>query len=447
MQRLLVDKAWGRSFRERIPGLPKKEEAAMAHRSSLFSSRCAPAVAAALSVLTLGATAGRAQTLPACVAGNNQTTCTIGNVVFSNPTGVFGSSHWRGESGLISDPFNPGFSTGSIVETSHSGSVSRSGSFTVATLTGVAAIAGLSASATCGVTGAASAGLSVSTDNGYSLNLSCQPLPDTGPQTVTRSATFSTPVSSLTVTLTASGTISSGSVTWTDISGQVSLNPVYYFPHLAFGGGWQTTLTYVNYSPQAVSCQTTFLSDAGAALAVPFAAGPVSSRTDDLQAGGSIHVQTQAGSSAAVTGWARALCTGPVKASVLFRYYSNGAPQGEAGVNAMTAPSREFSTFAESHTGVAWANPSSAPAAITLTVLDATTGQSHGITAFNLAPNAHGAANIGPLLNLPSTFNGSIEISSTVPIVSLSLNAEAFPVFSALPPGDLPDGTPLEAAH
>jgi hypothetical protein len=39
-----------------------------------------------------------------------------------------------------------------------------------------------------------------------------------------------------------------------------------------------------------------------------------------------------------------------------------------------------------------------------------------------------------------------VQISSTVPIVSLALNAEAFPVFSSLSPGDLPAGTPLGAA-
>jgi hypothetical protein len=30
-----------------------------------------------------------------------------------------------------------------------------------------------------------------------------------------------------------------------------------------------------------------------------------------------------------------------------------------------------------------------------------------------------------------------VKITSTIPIVSLSLNDEAFPVFSSLPPGDL----------
>jgi len=55
---------------------------------------------------------------------------------------------------------------------------------------------------------------------------------------------------------------------------------------------------------------------------------------------------------------------------------------------------------------------------------------------------AHGAANLGPLLGL-SSFTGFDKITSTIPIISLSLNAEAFTVFSALPPGDLPGSTVL----
>ena len=37
------------------------------------------------------------------------------------------------------------------------------------------------------------------------------------------------------------------------------------------------------------------------------------------------------------------------------------------------------------------------------------------------------------------SFSGSIEVTSTEPIVSLSLNFEAAPVFSSLPPGELDD--------
>ena len=55
----------------------------------------------------------------------------------------------------------------------------------------------------------------------------------------------------------------------------------HYFPHLAVGASWQTTITYINYSSQQVSCTTDFLSDHGSPLMVSFAdKGTVVSRTD-----------------------------------------------------------------------------------------------------------------------------------------------------------------------
>jgi len=56
--------------------------------------------------------------------------------------------------------------------------------------------------------------------------------------------------------------------------------------------------------------------------------------------------------------------------------------------------------------------------------------------------NEHGQANIGPLLGL-SSFTGSVQITSSVPILTLLINFEAAPVFSSLPPADLPVGTAL----
>jgi len=220
----------------------------------------------------------------------------------------------------------------------------------------------------------------------------------------------------------------------------------YYFPQLAFGGGWQTTMTYVNYSPQSVNCQTTFYTDSGSPLLVPFGGPPVSSRTDALAAGTDVHQQTTADPAApTTTGWAIASCSSPIKASMLYRFYNQGVAQGEAAVNARPAPAMEFVTFAETKTGIAYANPSSTQATVTITVLSSA-GVALGSKVVQLAPKAHGAANLGPLLGLNS-FTGSVQITSTVPIVSLSLNAEAFPVFSSLPPGDLPDGTPLATGH
>ena len=218
----------------------------------------------------------------------------------------------------------------------------------------------------------------------------------------------------------------------------------YYLSQIAFSGGWQSTLTYVNYSPQQVTCTTNFYSDSGSALSIPFSQGTISARTDTLPAGGSVHDQTTASLAATVAqGWAQASCTGPVQASVLYRFYnSSGVPTGEAGVNAETAPTTKFATFAETSTGVAYANPSTTDSAtITITVYDSTGTQLRS-TNIALGPLAHGAANLGPLFGNLS-FTGFVKITSTSPIISLSLNNEAFPVFSALPPGDLPGSTVL----
>ena len=220
----------------------------------------------------------------------------------------------------------------------------------------------------------------------------------------------------------------------------------YYFPHLAVGASWQTTITYINYSPQQVSCQTDFLSDQGAPLLVSFAdRGTVVSRSDVLQPGGSVHQETNVDLSAPLTpGWARVTCSGPVKASLLFRQYNSaGLPVAEGGVNATTVPATRFVTFAEQGEGqfgtaVAYANPSATSALVTFTAKDAD-GQVLASVVRTLLSGGHDAQNMAPLFGL-SSFTGSLEITSTEPIVSLSLNFEAAPVFSSLPPGETPSG-------
>ena len=218
----------------------------------------------------------------------------------------------------------------------------------------------------------------------------------------------------------------------------------YYFPHLAVGASWQTTITYINYFPQEVSCQTEFLSDQGSPLMVSFAdKGTVPSRTDVLLPGGSVHQETNVELNAPLaSGWARATCSGPLKASLLFRQHnSEGMPIAEGGVNAATVPATRFVTFAEqgegkSGTGVAYANPSATAAMLTFTARDAD-GETLASVVRTLLPGGHEAQNMVSLFGL-SSFTGSLEVASTAPIVSLSLNFEAAPVFSSLPPGEAP---------
>ena len=198
---------------------------------------------------------------------------------------------------------------------------------------------------------------------------------------------------------------------------------MYHFPHLAVGEGWQTTITYINYSPQEVTCQTEFLSDQGSPLLVLFAGrGMDITRTDVLPPGGSVHEETNVELSAPLApGWARATCSGPLKASLLFRRYdSEGVPVAEAGVNAARVPATRFVTFAEQGegrfgTGVAYANPSATSALVTFTARDAD-GQMLASVDGTLLPGGHDAQNMVGLFGLPS-FTGSLEITSTEPIV------------------------------
>ena len=121
-------------------------------------------------------------------------------------------------------------------------------------------------------------------------------------------------------------------------------------------------------------------------------------------------------------GWARATCSGPVKASLLFRRHnSEGVPTAEAGVNATTVPATRFVTFAEQGegqfgTGVAYANPSDTETLVTFTAKDAD-GETLASVDKNLSPNGHAAQNMAPLFGL-SSFTGSLEVTSTEPIVS-----------------------------
>ena len=253
--------------------------------------------------------------------------------------------------------------------------------------------------------------------------------------------TSTEPIVSLSINTEAAPVFSSLPPGELDVAAQGSTT--YYFPHLAVGASWQTTITYINYSPQEVTCQTDFISDHGSPLMVSFAdQGTVVSRPDVLPPGGSVHEETNVALSAPLSsGWARVTCTGPVKASLLFRLHdSAGMPIAEGGVNAATVPATRFVTFAEqgegqNGTGVAYANPSDTAALLTFTAKDAD-GETLASVDKSLMAGGHDADNMAPLFGL-SSFTGSLEITSTEPIVSLSINAEAAPVFSSLPSGEV----------
>jgi hypothetical protein len=209
----------------------------------------------------------------------------------------------------------------------------------------------------------------------------------------------------------------------------------YYFAHIAAADSWRTTFTYVNASTQPATCTTMFFSDSGNPLSLSFGGSMVSSTSDSIPAGGVARRQTDAQPNLPlVTGWAVANCSGPVKASALFRRFNANVPDAEASVIAMTSPASRFVTYADQITGVAYANPSGNPAVITFTAQNANSSVV-ATSSLMLAPHSHAAANLGPLLGIPN-FQGSITLTGSQPIVSLSLNFEASPIFSSLPGGE-----------
>jgi hypothetical protein len=223
--------------------------------------------------------------------------------------------------------------------------------------------------------------------------------------------------------------------TITSTTSPLQIGYFYYFAHIAAAQIWRTTLTYVNPSTSTVQCDTQFYSDSGQPLLLSFDGTTSSTRTDVIQPGGTLHVQTDAAPDKPLaTGWARAYCNGPIKASTLFRSYDKTVtnPTAEGSVIAMTAPASRFITFADQITGVAYANPSHETASVNFIAKD-TAGATVKSWQRNVLAGAHGAFNVRDV-GVPN-FTGSLTISSLAPIISLSLNFESAPLFSALPPG------------
>jgi hypothetical protein len=189
------------------------------------------ALAAGVAMGMLGGASALAQA-PTC-NGKNVYPCVVAGtlLVVSKPTGLLpnlnGAVSFGGGSGaFINDPQNPGFSLTGFSNLQGSGPTlpSAAATFSVATVGGQATITGASLSITCGVTGAATYSLTLSTP-GNPLVVSCPHVAASGiTQTVTAQTSF-TAVSSLALTLTAAGTATTGSDTVTvgALSAQVQI--------------------------------------------------------------------------------------------------------------------------------------------------------------------------------------------------------------------------------
>ena len=218
--------------------------------------------------------------------------------------------------------------------------------------------------------------------------------------------------------------------------------------HLAVGASWQTTITYINYSPQEVTCQTDFISDHGTPLMVSFAAlETVVSRTDVLPPGGIRSPGDQRGPerfSCARLGRGPP-ARGPVQASLLYRLHnSEGAPTAEARSQCNGSSGNPVCHLCRTGRRSVWdrsclCKPFRHIGPLSPLLPGTRLGRCWPSVRFgHCHPEAMDAHGMSELFDL-SSFTGSIEVTSTGAHPSVCrLIFEAAPVFSSLPPGETP---------
>ena len=132
--------------------------------------------------------------------------------------------------------------------------------------------------------------------------------------------------------------------------------------------------------------------------------GTVVSRPDILPPGGSVHQETNVELSAPLApGWARVTCTGPVKASLLFRLHnSEGVPIAEGGVNAASSSGHPLCHLcrtgrrpAGDRSGLCQSLPTQRRPCVTFTVRDAAGNELARSDPLTLLPRGHGARKYG----------------------------------------------------
>jgi hypothetical protein len=206
------------------------------------------------------------------------------------------------------------------------------------------------------------------------------------------------------------------------------------FPQIADGGGYQTTLIFLNTSSISESGVVLFYDNNGLPLSVRLTGGSAA----DVQfryampAGGFLRVVTDGLPAAANVGWALltpdAGTRAPVSAAI-FGFTQGNTLVTESGVPAVTPTThaRIYVDKSGGHdTGLAIANPGSVQIQITPTAyqLDGVTRAGTSQMPVVLAPLGHDAKFAGEFVTgLPAGFTGILDISSSSPFVALTLRS------------------------
>jgi len=196
------------------------------------------------------------------------------------------------------------------------------------------------------------------------------------------------------------------------------------FPHIACGGGYATELLLMNTGADSIRGQVRLYRSDGQALQAFNDGQSISQLAYDIPANGTFRAQLDA--PALTVGWATVIPapgSGAPAGSVVFRFESNNAVMTEAGVAPAraTTSARIFVDNAGTRTGIALANPSTAPAELTLRLLDRN-GRVEDTAGRTLGAGQHLPVFVNDLFSsMTEGFTGVLEIQSPVPIAAVAL--------------------------
>ena len=203
-----------------------------------------------------------------------------------------------------------------------------------------------------------------------------------------------------------------------------------YFPQLADGGGYTTSLVLMNTSSGTENGRLDILNDNGAGMVVSLAGGATnSSFRYSIPSGGIFRFQTDGSPATANTGWIRvvpdASNSSPV-GSGIFGYNPADILVSESGIPSATATThaRIYVDLSNNHnTGLAVANVTNGASSIIIKAF-----QTDGVTeagtsgkSLSLSASGHTAAFADQFVGLQEGFIGVLDISSTTPFAVLTL--------------------------
>jgi hypothetical protein len=226
----------------------------------------------------------------------------------------------------------------------------------------------------------------------------------------------------------------------------ITQNEIFYFPHIADGGSFKTTLFITNPGATSTTANVTitfddFADSDGNTIVPSFIDNQgqqfTGSISFQLAGGKSRQLVSTAASSSIGVGFATVASDIPVTGSAIFSQFSGSNLIAEAGVPPSPTSTSQamFVDEAGFFTAFAYANPSTTETAnITFNLLNAE-GQSVGTQMATLAPLNHSSLFIRDLFSNTTDHIGTMQITSDVAVTVVSLRFKNdFSIFTSVPP-------------